>query len=145
LKVYADTSFIVSFYLSQSNSPVAAIFMQRHGTALPFTPWHRLEVRNAIRMAAFYRHISPPEVKTQLKQLDLDLQGETLVVHTPIDWVATLRGAERLAAAHNESIGCRSGDLFHVAAAIELGASHFLTFDDRQRRMAQAAGLTAKI
>ncbi len=119
--------------------------MQRHAVLLPFTPWHRLEVRNAIRMAVFHRYIDAPEAKAQLKQLDLDLHEETLVIHTPVDWIAVLRESERLAAAHNESIGCRSGDLFHVAAAVELGADHFLTFDDRQKKMAQAAGLAVKI
>jgi predicted nucleic acid-binding protein len=55
-----------------------------------------------------------------------------------------LREAEKLGAAHNESIGCRSADLFHVAAAIEWGADHFLTYDDRQKKMAKAAGLAIR-
>jgi hypothetical protein len=52
-----------------------------------------------------------------------------------------LRHAERLGAAHNELLGCASADLFHIAAAIEWGADHFLTFDARQKKMAGAAGL----
>jgi predicted nucleic acid-binding protein len=144
LKAYADSSFIVALYLQQQSSPVAAAFMQQHGAALPFTPWHRLEVRNAIRLAVFYRAIDSHQGKTQLKQLDADLREESLIVHTPIDWVAVLREAEKLAAAHNEATGCRSADLFHVAAAIELGADHFLTFDERQKKMAKAAGLAVR-
>ena len=116
--------------------------MQQHGAALPFTPWHRLEVRNAIRLAVFHRAIDSQQGKTQLKQLDADLREESLIVHAPIDWVAVLREAEKLGAAHNEAVGCRSADLFHVAAAIEWDADHFLTFDERQKKMAKAAGLT---
>jgi predicted nucleic acid-binding protein len=38
----------------------------------------------------------------------------------------------------------RSGDLFHVAAAVELDYDLFLTFDERQRKVAKAAGLAVK-
>lgn len=118
--------------------------MQRHGESLPFTPWHRLEARNAIRLAVFHKLIDLPQSKTQLKQMDADLHDETLLVHTPLDWVAVLREAEKLGAAHAQDFGCRSGDLFHVAAAMELGFDLFLTFDDQQKRLAKAAGLSVK-
>jgi len=118
--------------------------MQRHGEPLPFTPWHRLEVRNAIRLAVFHKLIDLPQSKSQLKQMDVDLRDETLLVPTPLDWVAVLREAEKLGAAHAEDFGCRSGDLFHVAAAIELGYDFFLTFDERQMKLAKSAGLSVK-
>ena len=119
--------------------------MQRHGQPLPFTPWHRLEVRNALRLAVFHKLIDARQSRTQLKQVDVDLQDETLLVHAPVDWVAVLREAEKLGAAHVEDLGGRSGDLFHVAAAVELGFDLFLTFDERQRRMAKAAGLSVRL
>jgi predicted nucleic acid-binding protein len=144
LKAYADSSFVVALYLPQSSSAVAAAFMRRQGTALPFTPWHRLEVRNAIRLAVFHQAIDGQQGKTQLKQIEADLRAETLIVHAPLDWVTVLREAEKLGAAHNESIGCRSSDLFHIAAAVEWGADHFLTFDERQKKMARTAGLAIK-
>jgi predicted nucleic acid-binding protein len=144
LKAYADSSFIVALYLQQQSSTVASAFMQRRGGPLPFTPWHRLEVRNAIRLAVFHKLIDLPQSKTQLKQMDADLHDETLLVHAPLDWVAVLREAEKLGAAHAETFGCRSGDLFHVAAALELGFDHFLTFDERQKKIAKAAGLSVK-
>ena len=119
--------------------------MQRHGEPLPFTPWHRLEARNAIRLAVFHKLVDSHQSKAQLKQMDVDLHDETLLVHTPVDWVAVLPNRSRkLGAAHAEDFGCRSGDLFHVAAAVELGFDLFLTFDDRQRRMAKVAGLSVK-
>jgi len=145
LKAYADSSFIVALYLQQESSPVAAAFMQRQGEPLPFTPWHRLEVRNAIRLSVFHKLIDVQQSKTQLKQVEADLRDGTLLVHTPVDWVAVLREAEKIGAARSESLGCRSGDLFHVAAAVELGCDHFLTFDERQRKLAKAAGLAVKI
>ena len=123
---------------------MAAAFVRKHGAALPFNPWHRLEVRNAIRLAAFHGTIDARHARTQLRQIERDLRDETLIVHTPVDWTTVLREAEKLGAAHNETIGCRSADLFHIAAALEAGADHFLTFDQRQKRMAEAAGLVVK-
>lgn len=141
MKAYADSSFLVALYLQQQSSASAAAFVRRHGVALPFTPWHRLEVRNAIRLAVFHGLIDVYQGKTQLKQIEADLREEALIVHAPVDWIAVLREAEKLGAAHNQSIGCRSADLFHVAAALEWGADRFLTFDERQKKMAKAAGL----
>jgi hypothetical protein len=118
--------------------------MERYGRALPFTPWHRLEVRNALRLAVWQKVIESSSAKTQLKQLDTDLKEEALLVHATIDWIDVLREAENLGAAHNATIGCRSADLFHVAAARELGCDTFFTFDDKQTAMARAARLTVK-
>lgn len=144
MKAYADSSFIVALYLPQQSSPRAIAVLQGYAQALPFTPWHRLEVRNALRLAVWQKLITAHQGKTQLRQLDTDLREETVLTHTPIDWTAVLREAEKLGAAHNAAIGCRSADLFHVAACRELGCDTFLTFDDKQTVMAKAAGLAVK-
>ena len=73
--------------------------------------------------------------------MEEDLREETLIAHAPMEWVIVLRLAENLGARHNERIGCRSADLYHVAAALEWRADRFLTFDARQGKMAKAAGL----
>ena len=40
-----------------------------------------------------------------------------------------------------ERVGCRSADLFHVAAALQFGFQDFLSFDDKQCQIARVAGL----
>ena len=42
------------------------------------------------------------------------------------------------------SAGQRTIDLLHVAIALEAGAKTFLSFDQRQRKLAKAAGLKVK-
>lgn len=49
--------------------------------------------------------------------------------------------AMRLSAAHTLAGGHRSFNIVHVAAAIVIKARHFLTFDQNQRRLAEAEGL----
>ncbi len=144
MKAYADSSFIVALYLPQQSSPKTIALMERYGQALPFTPWHRLEVRNALRLAAWQTMIEAGQARTQLRQLDTDLRQEALLVHTPVDWTDVLREAEKLGAGHNLTIGCRSADLFHVAACRELGCDTLLTLDERQAALAKAAGLAVR-
>ena len=115
--------------------------MMIYGRALPFTPWHRLEVRNAVRVAEFHKKITRVEARSQLVQLDTDLRQAVILVHTPIDWTDTLRRADGLSRDHNALIGCSSADLFHVATALELRCDTFYTFDARQEKLATAAGL----
>ena len=67
MKAYADSSFIVALYVQQQSSPKAIAFMERYGQALPFTPWHRLEVRNALRLAVCQPVMDSRQAKTQLK------------------------------------------------------------------------------
>ena len=52
--------------------------------------------------------------------------------------------AIELAERHSATLGTRSLDLMHVAAALILGADLFLSFDERQRKAAEAEGLTVR-
>jgi len=46
-----------------------------------------------------------------------------------------------LACRHTSTLGVRTLDTLHVAAALELKVDRFWTFDDRQRKLAEAEGL----
>jgi hypothetical protein len=49
--------------------------------------------------------------------------------------------ARRLSATHTQTEGHRSMDILQVAAALELDAEFFLSFDTNQRKLARAEGL----
>lgn len=49
--------------------------------------------------------------------------------------------AERLSSQYTWTEGYRGVDVIHVATALHLNASEFLTFDDNQKKLAQAEGL----
>lgn len=143
MPAYADTSFLARIYILHSDSNKALALMQRLREPLPFTPFHRHELRNAIRLCVFRKEITVEQRKSALAEIDSDLREEILV-HTPIPWTDTFRQAEELAAAHTEALGVRSLDLIHVGLALVLGATEFLTFDTRQAALAKAAGLKVK-
>ena len=143
MPAYADASFLVRIYTPHVDSPKALTWMQRATEALPFTPFHRHELRNGIRLRVFREEITVEQRKAAFRELDSDLE-ENILAHTLIPWTDTFREAENLAAAHTERLGVRSFDLLHVGLALTLGATDFLTFDARQAKLAKAAGLKVK-
>lgn len=58
-----------------------------------------------------------------------------------VNWDAIYRRALRLSRKHAKRLHVRSLDLLHVAAAVEMGASEFLSFDERQLKAAAAEKL----
>lgn len=142
MRAYADSSFIVSLYIPEPDRTAAAVaYMHTVREALPFTQQHRLEVRNAIRLLVWSKRISTADRQGAFKEIEGDLDGEVFLVHSAIDHTETYRRADKIGGSHNEGIGCRAADLFHVAAALELGCKAFLTFDLKQRQFAQACGM----
>ena len=143
MHAYADSSFLVSLYVPEPHRTDQAIaYMEKHREALPFTPQHRLEVRNAIRLLVWSKRITAVDRSRAFREMESDLDTEMFLIHAPMDYTNTYRRAERIGSAHNESIGSRSADLFHVAAAIELGFKCFVSFDAKQLQIAKTAGLT---
>lgn len=140
MKFYADTSFLVSLYILQTNSGKAAVRMKKLKDPLPLTPLHNLELRNAVRLCIFRNEITALQGRSAIRALEDDL-GEGVLVPVPMVWSEILEKAEHLGAAFTELLGCRSMDILHVAAAITLGSTRFVTFDKRQNRLAEKAGL----
>ena len=64
-----------------------------------------------------------------------------IVIATALPVAAVLPVARQLTARHTALVGARAYDVFHVAAALHLNATRFLSFDTRQLALARAAGL----
>lgn len=143
MKAYADTSFLTRIYLTQTDSPKALVFMQRWREALPFTPLHRHELRNALRLAVFRKQIDVERRKAAFEDIESDLE-DGILRHVPVPWTDAFREAEKLGAAHSETMGLRGIDLLHAGVAVALGAMDFLTFDQRQAELAKKAGFKVK-
>ena len=143
MSLYADTSFLVSYYIADANSTRAEAVFRNLTNPLLFTGLHRLEVKNAIALGAFRRLITANEAQGALADLQRDLRARLLVA-TAVNWRPILRSASSLAEQHTPTIGSRSLDVLHVATAKRLGATTFFSFDSRQRALAHAVGLVVK-
>lgn len=62
-------------------------------------------------------------------------------LHAEYQWTDAVRTACELAAEHSLKMVVRGMDLFHVALASEVAADGFLSFDEEQNALADAAGL----
>ena len=106
---------------------------------LPFTPLHRHELRNALRLAIFRKEIDAERCKAAFLDIESDLQ-DGILGHVSIPWTNAFREAEQLGNGHTETMGVRGVDLLHVGIAQALGMKQFLTFDSRQAELAIAVG-----
>lgn len=137
---YFDSSALVTIYVTGPFSTRAREEAVRAGR-IAFTPLHDLEVRNALRALHGRRALTAAQQAEFERLLDHDLRVERLVSAT-LDFAAVFRRAAGLSAAHTAKLLCRSLDILHVAAALELGATEFASGDERQLRLAAATGLT---
>ncbi len=144
MKAYADTGFLCSLYAPDAHTVAAVARMKRQTVPLPVTWLHQLEFRNALRLRVFRKEISPAQRDASLNAMLADLASGVLV-HAPSALMDLTIEAERLSVLHAETLGTRSLDILHVAAALVLGLPEFLTFDRRQHALALAAGLSAPV
>lgn len=63
----------------------------------------------------------------------------------PIDAQDVYLIAERLSDKYASSHGARAMDTLHLATAIHLGAENFLTFDAKQKQIAESEGLIVPV
>lgn len=111
--------------------------------ALPFTPLHRHELRNAVRLAVFRNEIETERRNAAFADIESDL-ADGILYHVPIRWTDAFREADDLGKTHTEILGIRGVDLLHVGIALTMAVKQFLTFDLRQLELAKAAGLNVK-
>ena len=136
---YCDTSVLASIYLEDSHSNKVAQWLQNAMLPIPLSPFSELELIGAFQQRLFRKEITHEEA---LKchyyfQKNLD-QG----VYKRV----SLEGKEysqslQLVRHYTSSIGCRTLDVLHVASALLLNIREFITYDVRQKLLAETAGL----
>jgi len=138
LSIYADSSFLVSLYVTDQHSSLSR---QRVLTVpgLWLTPLHRAEWAHAIGQHVFRGILSPNQANQLHHQLEEDKStGVWVQIDIPEN---ALEVCADLARRYGPKLGIRTLDGLHVAVALELQAEGFWTFDDRQLKLAKAAGL----
>ena len=138
MSVYADTSFLVSLYISDRHSPEA----QRRIAVQPIlwlTPLHRAELAHAVEQHVFRRQLLASEARRAYADFEEDrAAGLWAEVDLP---ERAFEVCSELARRYGARLGNRTLDSLHVACALELRTESFWTFDERQRKLAVAEGL----
>jgi len=138
--VSTDTSFLFSLYGNDCHSAAALQWSKRSAAGVLVTSLNQFELANSLRFAECRKYLASGLASLFLSDFEMDLLGGRLIEAT-CNLADVLAEASRLSAAHTLSGGHRGFDILHVAAARIIGATHFLTFDANQQRLARAAGL----
>ncbi len=136
--IYLDTGCLLKLYYPEPESPRVASLVS--GKAIAFLLLHELELSNALELKIFRKEatLAQAQLTTALVQSDVG----SGILHRPVlVWEDVMREATTLARRHTRTLGCRSLDILHCAAAQSLSASSFVTTDTRQRRLAMKMGL----
>lgn len=138
MNIYADTSFLVSLYISDKHSAHVERQMASN-PALWLTPLHLAEWTHAVEQQVFRRVASRTEADLVYEKFQQHRDSHLWIEVALPDSVFEL--CAQLARRHAARLGIRTLDTLHVASALELKAENFWTFDDRQKKLARAAGL----
>ena len=143
MDAYFDSAIIVKLYVQEATSREAIRLVGAYVAPYALTQWQALEVKNAIRLKAFRAEITAAEMNQSIAAFEQDIT--TGRWQRPAYTAAAVESkAEELSAGHSATLGCRTLDIIHVAAALVLGINDFVTFDGRQGALAKKAGLTVK-
>ena len=144
LSAYFDSSIITKWYLPEANSAAALRLRARYEPPAALTHLHRVELTTAWHLKVFRRELRLDTVVQALADLDHDVDAGVWELPT-YDLGDVYTRAEHLARRHAAVLGTRSLDTLHVAAALALGATRFITSDTRQAALAKAARLHATL
>ena len=135
MKIYFDTSFLVSLYARDANFSKAVSAVPADAVKM-FTQFGELEFANALRLRVFRSQLKEAEARAIRQNFQRDLAARVFQYHpfNP-EW---LERAMLLSRGHTAALGVRTLDLVHVASALELEADLLFTFDDSQRALAKA-------
>jgi predicted nucleic acid-binding protein len=141
LTAYVDSSFLASLYVIDVHAPIARQRMGAQPTVW-LTPFNRAEFAHALYQQVFRKSMTANEAGLAWSDFEQDcVRGVWTAVKLPESiWETGIGLAQRFC----PTLGVRALDSLHVACALELKASRFWTFDDRQARLAEAVGLDTK-
>ena len=138
MTVYADSSFVVALYVYEVHSAEAR---QRTASSplIWFTPLHSAEWSHAMGQHVFQGKMSAAQSQDVERNLKKD-RAAGLWMETEVPEGA-FELCSDLARRYASTFGMKTLDTLHVACALELKAERFWTFDERQAKLAKAAGL----
>ncbi len=135
---YLDTGCLVKLYYPEPDS--SRLISCIADRTLCYAPLHELELTNALQLKVFLQSANLAQVAAARALVEADLQAGVLT-RPAGDWAEVFQAAARLAERNTSSLGCRSLDVLHCAAAQFFKAEEFITTDKRQKQLVLMIGL----
>ena len=140
MSLYYDSGVLVKLYVREQMSDAVTAFVARRGEAITVNGLHELEIRNALRLKRFRSELDATQLAASMAMLAGDIARRRLI-RGAFDWQLVRDEAERLSGTASTTIGTRTIDLLHVAAALSQGVTGLVSLDHRQCAAARLAGL----
>ena len=140
---YLDSSLLTSLYAPDAHSVAAREYLLQAAGPFLLTPFGEAELTNAIELRVFRREITAAQARAALARLAAHIADA--VFHAAPVPAAVYDVARQLSRRHTATLGTRTLDILHVAAALVLHADSFYTFDRAQAHLARAAGLATPV
>lgn len=137
--LYLDTSALLKLYILERGSKAVQARLATQDHPLPVWEIQEFELVNALRLKAFWKEITPAQAEAQIARFD-DRKRRGLYYFPEVTRGDLMRTFRTLST-ETVRLGCRTMDILHVACAVQIGATEFLTFDERQRTLARHAKL----
>lgn len=139
MRIYVDTSFLISLYSLDANSVAAAQVMEASKNMHLVSTLTELEGINALELRVFRKEISRAQAKSSLRDFQKDLSlGVFQLIRLPEE---AFQRAQQISRQTTARFGTRTADLLHIAAALELKVDSLYSFDRQQRKLAQTLRL----
>ena len=133
-----DTGLLASLYLGDTHTPAALAAVSAAGAPLLLTSWQLVELVNAFQVRLFRRESNRTDLAKAEAHLQPDISA-SMVVSVALPAASVLSIARQLTARQTPRVGTRAFAISHVAPALQLKATRFLTLDPRQRALARPA------
>lgn len=140
MKVYLDTSALVKLYYPEPESASLARWVSDKKQSILFSFLQELELKNTLYLKVFWGHLKMEECQQIVRTLEEDIHEGTLT-RPGLNWGELFIEAFNISATHSRWLGSRSLDILHVMIALQIDCTHFLTFDERQARLAKKTGM----
>jgi len=139
--ISADASFLVSAFVGNQNGVTAWRWWRKQSLVPLLVPRMALfEAENTIRCGEWDGRWDKVRADQSLAGLQR-ARLEGLIERREISNRRIYPAAQRLSLHHVGPETYGAMDIVHVASAQELGATHFISFDGAQRRLAKVAGM----
>jgi predicted nucleic acid-binding protein len=141
VSLYLDSSLLVRLYVWEQNSPAVVSLVESRKQPLVMTRHLSLEVQTAIRHQIFRKTLSAGKAKQAIHHFARDV-GLSYVFNQPdLDMHRVYGRALGISRDWADTLGVRTLDILHIAAALELELNEFATGDERQAKLAEKCGL----
>jgi predicted nucleic acid-binding protein len=142
--IACDTSFLYSLYGSDAHSRKAVAWVAQNTRALHLNTLTHFEFGNALRFSEFRKAIPAGASVQYWAGFEAAIAQGRLIVETT-NLADVVDEAKRISSTRTLSGGHRGFNILHVASALRMNATHFLTFDANQKQLAEAEGLVVPL